>query len=47
MARVPMDISVPISELTDALQALVDTHDFTEDELRSECENAIDNVMED
>ena len=40
-----MDISTPISKLNDALQALSDCG-FTEDELRSECENAIDNVIE-
>lgn len=41
-----MDISIPINQLTEALRVLVEC-DFTEDELRAECENAIDNVLND
>lgn len=39
-----MDISTPIRQLNDALRALAEC-DFTEAELRSECDNAIDNVI--
>ena len=41
-----MDISVPIAQLTKALEMLVEC-DFTEDELRAECETAIDNAIDD
>ena len=40
-----MDISTPIRKLNEALQTLADC-DFTEAELRAECENAIDNVID-
>lgn len=40
-----MDISTPIAKLNEALQTLADCG-FTEDELRAECESAIDNVIE-
>ncbi len=41
-----MDISVPISMLNEALRTLADECDFTEDELRAECETAIDNAID-
>ena len=40
-----VDISTPIRKLTEALATLREC-DFTEDELRAECETAIDNVLE-
>ena len=40
------DISVPLAMLNEALEMLRNDHACTEDELRSECENAIDNVMD-
>ena len=39
-----MDISIPISKLNEALRELVQC-DFDEDELRAECEHAIDNAI--
>lgn len=39
-----MDISTPIRKLNEALATLVEC-DFTEDELRAECETAIDNAL--
>ena len=39
-----MDISIPISKLNEALRELVEC-DFDEDELRAECETAIDNAL--
>lgn len=41
-----MDISAPIRKLNDALAELA-ACDFTEDELRAECETAIDNALDD
>ena len=41
-----MDISNPNSKLNEALTELA-ACDFTEAELRAECETAIDNVMDD
>ena len=43
--RTIMDISIPIKQLTDALTALRVDHSLTEDELRAECEHAIDGVI--
>ena len=40
-----MDISTPIRQLNEALQALREC-DFTEAELRAECDTAIDNAIE-
>ena len=40
-----MDISTPIKKLNEALEELVECG-FTEEELRAECEAAIDNVVE-
>ena len=40
-----MDISIPINKLNEALRELVEL-DFSEAELLAECENAIDNVIE-
>ena len=40
-----MDISIPIHKLNEALADLV-ALDFSEAELLAECENAIDNVIE-
>lgn len=39
-----MDISVPIAKLNEALTELA-ACDFTEDELRAECNAAIDNAI--
>ena len=39
------DISIPIRKLNEALAELVEC-DFNEDELRAECEAAIDNALE-
>ena len=39
-----MDISIPIAKLNQALAELA-ACDFTEDELRAECEHAIDNAL--
>lgn len=41
-----MDISIPINKLNEALRELL-AADFTEAELHSECEYAIDSVIED
>jgi len=42
-----MDISTPIRKLNEALRDLAAECDFTEDELRAECETAIDNALDD
>ena len=39
-----MDISIPIAKLNEALSELV-ALDFNEDELRAECDAAIDNAL--
>ena len=41
------DLSTTIRKLNEALLELHVNCDFSEDELRSECENAIDNAIED
>ena len=40
-----MDISTPIQKLNEALATLAEC-DFTEAELRAECETAIENALE-
>ena len=40
-----MDISIPIAQLNEALRIL-SSLGFTEDEIRAECETAIDNAIE-